>query len=744
MRYRLETLNRGLCCLALGLLTGVGLAGCGGDHHDDPVPPNISGTWAGTWAGTDPAFGPVTGTWEAELEQTETEITGFARLSGDVDCPDGRLSALPGAGAVSGTLPRAPCPQIEWTLTAVNTGARIASGIWTKPATGGGGTFTGTQISKPDGPRIDFVHPPGGLPGAVVTVVGSGFSPVTTDDELRFDTIPVTPSLLATTSSRIARVPSGATSGPLSLTTPKGTAISPWIFNTNVTFPRAVKSATITVGAGPAGVAISPDGRKTYVANRVDGTLSVLNTATNQLILTAPLDAAINMPVQAIAVSPDNRRVYVSAGANGVFVLDAVALPLRVVDIIAVGAGTTLDLNPQGLVVSPDGRLLYVSDNRDGGAVTVVDLATKTLVASIALGPGTTPLGVAASPQGQRAYLAFAGINEIKVYHTATGTVTDTIIAGERPVSMAITPDGEKLYVANELDNTVDVYKTATNELISTTLVGNLPTGVAISPDGTRVYVTNRGSDRVSVISVATDQVIDSVTVDSGPVGIAISPDGKRAYVTNSLSTISELGGQRTLTVAKGGTGIGEVATTPAGIDCGTSCQVRFDFGTSVKLNARPDSDSVFARWDGDPDCKDGTVTLDANKTCTAVFFSSSPPPSRDDCFIATAAYGSAMAADVLTLRAFRDKYLLTNAAGRAFVRFYYAYSPPIADAIRRHEVLRTLTRLGLWPIVYAVKYPDGAMAIVLVGVVAVPWLRRRLCNGKIFRFSRRTGGLNN
>lgn len=75
-----------------------------------------------------------------------------------------------------------------------------------------------------------------------------------------------------------------------------------------------------------------------------------------------------------------------------------------------------------------------------------------------------------------------------------------------------------------------------------------------------------------------------------------------------------------TLTVTKAGTGGGAVSSTPTGINCGADCSEPYSSGAVVTLTPTPASGSVFAGWSGDADCADGSVTLGANKACTATF----------------------------------------------------------------------------------------------------------------------------
>jgi hypothetical protein len=100
---------------------------------------------------------------------------------------------------------------------------------------------------------------------------------------------------------------------------------------------------------------------------------------------------------------------------------------------------------------------------------------------------------------------------------------------------------------------------------------------------------------------------------------------------------------------------------------------------------------------------------------------------SSGGCFIATAAYGSALHPRVMTLRRFRDRYLLAHAPGRVLVAAYYRVSPSVAAYIAQQPAARGLTRALLWPLVLSVEYPLRSLATLVAGMLF--WrlrLRRR------------------
>ena len=82
-------------------------------------------------------------------------------------------------------------------------------------------------------------------------------------------------------------------------------------------------------------------------------------------------------------------------------------------------------------------------------------------------------------------------------------------------------------------------------------------------------------------------------------------------------------------------------------------------------------------------------------------------------CLIATAAYGTEMAAQVQMLREVRDGALMGTHAGAAFMgafnHAYYAFSPAVADLERQSPALKGAVRAGIAPMLAALSILDGA-----------------------------------
>lgn len=716
------------------------LSSCGGGGGGEPAPappPDLAGVWAGVWQGTDPVAGQVGGTWEAEFTQSGTSISGPVTLLGDVDCLFGQAAGgIDVSNHLSGTLDRSPCQLNQWTLTALDESALLGTGAWTQSISGAAGTLGGQRVARLTGPRIGSVYPPAGWPGTIVTIAGSSLGSPAGSTALQFDG-EVQPALLEATATRwVARVPPGSSTGSVRITTTEGSARSPVMFRTEVGTPSPLPAWSVGSVGSPTGMAFSPDGRKLFVTEREAGGGGIAVVHTLKEVQLARTTVAGATPL-AIVAAPDGRRLYAAVAGRGVMVLDGALA--TVLDTFTLTIGDPSGGNPQGLAISPDGASLLVSDGLVDGRATLLRARDGTIVQHFAMPAGSLPLGVAFSVDGRHAMVlaavAAGGPGALLRFDVATAAALAPIAAGARPTGVATSPDGTVAFVTNQADHTLSRVDLASGSVTSTVSTGLAPSGAAFSPDGRHVLVAERDSHRISLRSAADGLEAGAATLAGAPLALAVDPQGLSAFAgLGDLRTVQAIGGARGLNVLISGTGFGSVTSSPAGIVCGTSCLARFAAGTTITLQAVPIYPSRFTGWSGDAACAGGTVLLNANTTCVANFVAGQPLPEvppGGPCFIATAAWGSAMAPEVQRLREFRDYQLMPHRAGRALVAFYYRYSPPIADAIRAQPLARAAVRGLLWPVVLGVAHPAEAAGLTaLLAAVVAGLVRRRRARG--------------
>jgi len=223
---------------------------------------------------------------------------------------------------------------------------------------------------------------------------------------------------------------------------------------------------------------------------------------------------------------------------------------------------------------------------------------------------------------------------------------------------------------------------------------------IVTQPEVSSVSATQR-SDGSGILDISYD-VSDDATVD-----VALEYRDRRGGWHPCTNTRGDVGPGIN-------TGTGKAATWNAKTQLG----LEYIYGCQVRVTA-----------------DDGACGIDIEESNTFDLYTI----SHGGCFIATAAYGTPMAKEIQILREFRDEYLLTNPVGQALVDFYYKVSPPIAEFITGHPVLKPIVRAGLLPAVVMstiavnTTMPDKIAIIGLVALVSVAlavWATRRRDRG--------------
>jgi len=389
------------------------------------------------------------------------------------------------------------------------------------------------------------------------------------------------------------RFAGGISSGPLALNA-DSTLLAVANFDDNsvslfdVTNDKNQLLGEIPVGKEPNGVAVSPDGSKVYVANTIDGTVSVLAV---DRAASPPAEVAATITVgtepYGVAITPNGTKVYVTnARSNSVSVIDTATNEVKTT---ITGIGPATGGEPRGIAITNNGNdsdtdeTVYITnfysfatnkldgeDDAKTGLVTRISTADDAVSGQIVL-KNLDDTGFKATGDAIEKKESTEKEKDGK-------TLKATFKTGAYPNQMqaiavkngfaylpntGASPNGPVKFNVNT-HALVSVINIQTNQDAGQT--ANLHLAVAKQPEGTRKlfptvpwaiafktkenvgYVVSAASNIVVKIAVdpstgtitvqsnPTDKRVMDVAVGRNPRGIVINHTDTRAYVYNSIS----------------------------------------------------------------------------------------------------------------------------------------------------------------------------------------------------------------
>ena len=444
------------------------------------------------------------------------------------------------------------------------------------------------SIARPAAGTVSIVGftPTTGLVGTTVTIYGTGFSTTPNQNSVTFNGVAAT-VISATATQIVTQVPTGATTGPISVTSPNGSATSSTPFTVGpLLFPPTITGFTPTIGVAGTAVTINGTNFNLVSANnrvRFNITSATVTSSTATQIQTQVPSGTGSGPIQVMtgygtATSSADFFVlpagYTAAqiGATGRIAVDGSSGSFNTQTASTIALilfngikGQTLGLGVSGVSTTPSGGTLAISVLNPNGSTLVsctsagsagnsCDLpklpatgtytimlvpsssyllaATLTLSSDVAVGTlatGAAPLTFATTRVGQNARFTFSGTAGQNLNVVWSGST----FAGNFSYIYVYTPDGTTLSNAIFYAN-------------GTLALSNLPfTGTYT------VFVTpccaSTGQAMVGLNTTG------SLTVDGAPSTFSLVA-GQNGYYTFSGSAGQTLG-----------LGVSGVSTTPSG-----------------------------------------------------------------------------------------------------------------------------------------------------------------------------------
>lgn len=287
-----------------------------------------------------------------------------------------------------------------------------------------------------------------------------------------------------------------------------------------------VNQLDISVGSGPDAMFLTPDGKKLYIANVEDSSISVISTTSDKVVASI---SGIHNPwgfsqlgkSNEVAVSGYDKKLAVIDFSTdqvireksymshlGGIIVDRTGQYLYVVAIdekkvVKVDANTLDSLDsyntgngPDGIGISKDNQKVYVTNTEDG-TISIINTISKT---TSIINTGGKPELVHGNHDHSLLYISNFKNDKIHIINTVTDSIIHEINGLDGPEEAVPNNKNDELYVVNFNLAKVYVYEIPSyKKLDNEYSTGNKPIGII--PVNDKIYVSNYGDNSVSVIT---------------------------------------------------------------------------------------------------------------------------------------------------------------------------------------------------------------------------------------------------
>ena len=260
-------------------------------------------------------------------------------------------------------------------------------------------------------------------------------------------------------------------------------------------------TTTIDVkGEGPRGLAVSDDGKLLVVATRENGSVSVIDTTTNEVLS------------------------QIKVGQNPEFVRIKGNFAFVSYEPSAKGGPPPAPGSAEAAAAAKEDD----DDDKEPARIGIIDLKLGKKIREITGGPETE--GVEFSKDGKQLVITNEADNTVTVHSMKSGKLLKTIKTheyGDRPRGVKVSPDGKTYLVTLELSDKMLVLNEKF-KVVKEVRTGKTPYGVSFDREGKRIFVAANKEKALQVFDAKTYENIKDIPTGERCWHFSFTPDDQQ------------------------------------------------------------------------------------------------------------------------------------------------------------------------------------------------------------------------